>query len=181
MEIQESPALRSVCFCTDCMGTLDTLESIGVDALRTEDRGHMTSLVYSDSIRVTRGSDKLAAFYQRKPASLRMYSTCCQVYLGAYASGLKVAMLSSALFDDGDHSDCFKVNAGSLSQEQRDAIEGAHKTAPFGFILKFMGAALMPFNGHKKVQWIPDSVLEAPSSQELIRQSGSSPTSPTRG
>jgi hypothetical protein len=162
------------------MGTLDTLESIGVDALRTEDRGHMTSLIYSDSIRITKGSDKIAAFYQRKPASLRMYSTCCQVHLGAYASGLKVAMLSSALFDAGDYPECFKVNTGSLPQAQRDAIEGAHQTAPFGFIMKFMGAALMPFNGHKKVQWVPDSVLEeVPSSQELMEQSDPSPASTT--
>lgn len=150
------------------MSSLDTLESIGVDCLRTEDSGHMTSLVYSDEIQFKKGADRVAAFYQRKPDSVRLYSTCCDVYLGIYAGALKVAMLSSALFEPGDYPAPIKVNTGKLPDTQKEQIENGHKSAPFGFTMQFLGAALFPFNGHKKTQWVPDAVMENVSSSEEL-------------
>ena len=171
LEFGSEPVVSSACYCGDCLGSIDTVEALGGEGYRNRHGGHGLSLVYSDTIQITQGADRIGGYYQRKPASVRLYTTCCKTPLGCYASALKVGMLNTALLDTEGDISVLQVNTGKLPSERRAEIEGGYKSAPLGFMFQFMAAAFSPFNGHRKVQWVPDAVLEnLPSSQELTSQ-----------
>ena len=169
LSVDAEPIASTACFCGDCLGSIETIEGLGGDGYRNEYGGQAVSLVYSDSIRIVRGAERIAAFYQRKPSGLRLYTTCCKVPIGNYMGALKVDMLNTVLLDPAGEWPVLQVDTADLPADRRAAIEGGYKKAPLSFAFRFMSAAFSPFNGHKKKQWVPDSMLvDVPSSRDLL-------------
>ena len=145
------------------------MEEVGINASGKNSVGTSTAyLVYSDGIKVVKGADKLRSSYGVRPTTVKIYTQCCHSLVGMVETSMKkIAFMFSDFVVEGEGDNVYNggyYHAGFLTEEQIKSMEGSkyHLKVPFRMMLKFMNAAMNPFNGHKAVDWVPSELLDNP-------------------